>query len=141
MNREVHVRIITGDRGSGKTEAMLNWFLDPFNGFGKRLIVVPNPNELQFIQQRVRSWGHSNRVPPVDMAHAHRRVVVWGPEVRRVTQGMDIQEVWVDNLDTIIAQELRLHVLREKFTASMTSPVAYEHIVVGWSTLKEVKGE
>jgi hypothetical protein len=135
------MRIITGDRGSGKTEAMLNWFLDPFNGFGRRLIVVPNQDEQRFIQQRVRSWGHTYRVPPVDMASAHRRVVVWGPEVRRVTMGMDIQEVWVDNMDTIIAQELRLHVLREKFTFSMTNPVAVEHIVLGWSTLKKVEGK
>jgi hypothetical protein len=135
------MRIITGDRGAGKTEAMLNWFLDPFNGFGRRLIVVPNVSEQEYVQRRVRSFGHAHRIPPVDMAGAHRRVVIWGPEVRRLVQGMDIQEVWVDNLDTIIAQELRLHVLREKFTASMTSPVAIEHIVLGWSTIKKVEGK
>jgi hypothetical protein len=135
------VRIITGDRGSGKTEAMLNWFLDPFNGFGKRLIIVPNMEEQAYVQQRVRSFGHTHRIPAVDMTHAHRRVVVWGPEVRRVTMGMDIQEVWVDNMDTIIAQELRLHILREKFTFTMTDPVETEHIVLGGSTIKKVEGK
>jgi hypothetical protein len=120
---------------------MLNWFIDPFNGFGRRLIVVPSHEEKEYVQKRLRNMGTRLRIPPTEMATIHRRVAVWGPEVDRQTRGMQIQDVWIDNMDTILARELRLHLDPQKFTFSMTDNVEIERIVLGWSTLKEVKGK
>lgn len=132
------MRIIYGDRQTGKTTAMLNWFLAPTPGAEKRLIIVPDQQQVEQIRTRFRRWAVSNRIHQVQLVDHFRRLMAWDEVSRRTMGGPGVGEVWIDNFDMVLANQLRLHVPLKNFTLTSTEPFNTERIVRPWSTLEEI---
>lgn len=131
------MRIIYGDRQTGKTTAMLNWFLAPTPGAEKRVIIVPDQKQVEHIRTHLRRWAVGNRIHQVQLADHFRRLMAWNEVQRRTMGGAGVGEVWIDNFDMVLANQLRLHVPLKNFTLTSTEPFYSEHIVRPRSTMEE----
>lgn len=116
------MKIVQGNRGSGKTTRMISWFIE---NPGHRGIIVPNEMQRRHvIKETVKFFPHMETAkhiwPGVPFWHVH----IWTPSNVHQARGREIHEIWIDNFDML----LRDLVGSASITLTTSEEVEIEHL-------------
>jgi hypothetical protein len=109
------VRIYVGDRGTGKTTRMIDWFVADYEN---RVIIVHNASALNWIIKEIKK--RHPQMAQTDWRRWQRNIVMPGATSLRGLHSTPPQ-VFIDNLDLIISAMVGIHT--SGISATSTEPI------------------
>lgn len=95
------MKILQGDRGTGKTTRMISWFIEnPVH----RGIIVPNSQQRLYVIKEIKKFFPHMEEAKLrwDTGELVWTKNIWTPANWSQRAGRDINEIWIDNFDMLL---------------------------------------